>query len=180
MADIRVGIMGCGGRMGRMLVAEAQSVPGVTVAGGSERPDSALIGRDLGELAGLSALGLTASADAAEVIAAADVAIDFTAPAATVAHARMASQRSTAMVIGTTGLDAAQAKALETAARPSFATLPAKSGTKAALKAPSAKRLRNILGNLSATKKASETGLAPRNAATSISRTKPKTRLTMV
>ena len=117
MADIRVGIMGCGGRMGRMLVAEAQSVPGVTVAGGSERPDSALIGRDLGELAGLSALGLTASADAAEVIAAADVAIDFTAPAATVAHARMASQRSTAMVIGTTGLDAAQAKALETAAR---------------------------------------------------------------
>jgi 4-hydroxy-tetrahydrodipicolinate reductase len=117
MAEIRVGIMGCGGRMGRMLVAEAQSVPGVTLAGGSERPDSALVGRDLGQLAGLGALGLKASADAAEVIAASDVAIDFTAPAATVAHVRAAAQHSTAMVIGTTGLDPAQVKALETAAR---------------------------------------------------------------
>jgi hypothetical protein len=37
-----------------------------------------------------------------------------------------------------------------------------------------------MLGRRSATKNASDTGLAPRNAATSISRTKPKTRLTMV
>ena len=66
------------------------------------------------------------------------------------------------------------------ASLPSFATLPAKSGTKAALKAPSANRLRNILGRRSATKNASETGPAPRKAAINISRTKPSTRLTMV
>ena len=63
------------------------------------------------------------------------------------------------------------------AGRPSVAIAAANSGTKAALKAPSANRLRNRLGSRWATKKASVTGPAPRNAAVSTSRTKPSTRL---
>ncbi len=66
------------------------------------------------------------------------------------------------------------------AARPCSAMVPAKSGTKAALKAPSAKRLRNRLGSRSATKNASATGPAPRKFAVRTSRTKPITRLTRV
>jgi 4-hydroxy-tetrahydrodipicolinate reductase len=117
MTEIRVGIMGCGGRMGRMLVAETDATEGCRLAGGSEAPGNALLGRDIGELAGIGAAGLAATAEPADVISAADVIIDFTAPAAAAAHARLASQRGTAVVIGTTGLDAAQTKAIEAASR---------------------------------------------------------------
>jgi len=117
MAEIRIGIMGCGGRMGRMLVAEVQRSEGCRLAGGSEAPGSALLGRDIGELAGTGAVGLAATADAAAVIAASDVVIDFTAPAATIAHASLAAERGKALVVGTTGLDAAEGEALKAAAR---------------------------------------------------------------
>jgi 4-hydroxy-tetrahydrodipicolinate reductase len=117
MADIRVGITGCGGRMGRMLLAEVLGAPGLTLAGGSEAPGSAIVGRDLGELAGSGPLGLAASADAGALFAAADVVIDFTAPAAAAAHAALAAQHGKALILGTTGLDPAQARAVEAAAK---------------------------------------------------------------
>ena len=59
-------------------------------------------------------------------------------------------------------------------------TPPEASGTKAALNAPSANRLRNRFGSRCATKNASATGPAPRIAAVRMSRMKPKTRLTSV
>ncbi|MGO8917203.1 MAG: 4-hydroxy-tetrahydrodipicolinate reductase [Stellaceae bacterium] len=117
MADSRVGITGCGGRMGRMLVAEVRATPGLDLAGGSEAPGNALLGRDIGELAGIGTIGLAATADVAALIGAVDIVIDFTAPAAAAEHARFCGQRGTALVVGTTGLDAAQAKTLEAAAR---------------------------------------------------------------
>ena len=46
-------------------------------------------------------------------------------------------------------------------------------GTKAEVKAPSANRLRNKFGSLNATKNASETRLAPRKLAKTISRKNP-------
>ena len=116
MADKRVGIAGCGGRMGRMLVAEVQAAPGLALAGGSEAPGSPFLGRDIGELAGIGAVGLAATAEAAALIGGADIVIDFTAPAAAVEHARLCARHGTALVLGTTGLDAAQEKALTEAA----------------------------------------------------------------
>jgi hypothetical protein len=53
-------------------------------------------------------------------------------------------------------------------------------GTKADVKAPSAKRLRNRLGSLKDTKKASDTAPAPRKFAIIISRINPVIRLTIV
>jgi 4-hydroxy-tetrahydrodipicolinate reductase len=116
MAEIGVGIIGCAGRMGRMLVADARAVPGLRLAGGSEAPDSPLLGRDIGELAGVGAVGLAAVADLERLFAAADVVIDFTVPAASAAHAAQAAKSGKALVVGTTGLDAAQVKAIEMAA----------------------------------------------------------------
>ncbi|HEX7968430.1 MAG TPA: 4-hydroxy-tetrahydrodipicolinate reductase, partial [Stellaceae bacterium] len=117
MAEIRVGITGCGGRMGRMLLAEVLAADDLRLAGGAEAPGSPVLGRDLGELAGAGPVGLAASADTAALFDAADVVIDFTAPAAAVTHAGLAAQRGKALVLGTTGLDAAQGKALEAAAK---------------------------------------------------------------
>ncbi len=115
MAECRIGIVGCGGRMGRMLIAEIAGTEGAAVAGGTEHA-AALHGKDLGELAGLAALGITVGADPAALVDAVDVVIDFTAPAATVRHAELAAAAGKALVIGTTGLDPAQARAIEAAA----------------------------------------------------------------
>jgi 4-hydroxy-tetrahydrodipicolinate reductase len=117
MAEIRIGITGCAGRMGRMLVAETQAVAGLRLAGGSEAPGSSSLGRDIGELAGIGPVGIAATADLAALFAASDAVIDFTVPAASATHAEQAAKSGKALVIGTTGLDAKQAKTVETAAR---------------------------------------------------------------
>src|SRR5690606_41082083 len=84
-----IGVVGAGGRMGRMPVAEIAATEGCRLAGATERPGSEVLGRDAGELAGAVALGVAVSADADALFAAADAVIDFTAPAATVAHAAL-------------------------------------------------------------------------------------------
>jgi 4-hydroxy-tetrahydrodipicolinate reductase len=125
MADIGIGIMGCGGRMGRMLVAEVHGTPGCRLTAGGEVPGSPLLGRDIGELAGIGPVGIAAIADAAAVFAASQVVIDFTTPAAAVTNAGLAAQQGKALVIGTTGLDAAQGAALaEAASRASIVWAP--------------------------------------------------------
>src|SRR5229473_768022 len=98
MVNIRVGITGCGGRMGRMLAAEVLASTGLKLAGGGP-------------------LGLAASADTGALFAAADVVIDFTTPVAAAVHAALAAKHGKAFVLGTTGLDDAQTKAVEAAAK---------------------------------------------------------------
>jgi 4-hydroxy-tetrahydrodipicolinate reductase len=117
MAEIAIGVTGCGGRMGRMLIAEIQGTPGCKVAGGIEAPGNAVLGRDLGELAGLGPLGLAAGDDPAKLFASADAVVDFTAPAASASHAEAAARAGKALVIGTTGLDAAHEAAIAAAVR---------------------------------------------------------------
>ncbi|HWK46765.1 MAG TPA: 4-hydroxy-tetrahydrodipicolinate reductase [Stellaceae bacterium] len=113
MTGCRIGIMGCGGRMGKLLIAEVLATPGAVLAGGTT---SSAAGRDLGEIAGLPPAGIVGTADAEAVIAASDVVIDFTAPAVAARHAILAASHGTALVIGTTGLDAAATSAIEAAA----------------------------------------------------------------
>jgi 4-hydroxy-tetrahydrodipicolinate reductase len=115
MNDCKIGILGCAGRMGRMLIKAATEAESCVVGGGVEPEGSAFLGRDLGELAGLGPLGILAGKDAAALFAACDVIIDFTAPAASVAHAGLAAESGTALLIGTTGLDAGQIAAIRAA-----------------------------------------------------------------
>ncbi len=113
---MRIGIVGAGGRMGQMLVREVAATPGATLAGGTERPGSALLGRELGVLAGIDPLGVKVADDPAALFRAADVVIDFTSPAATVSHAKLSAETGTALVVGTTGLSADDQAAISTAA----------------------------------------------------------------
>jgi 4-hydroxy-tetrahydrodipicolinate reductase len=117
MADIRIGVAGAAGRMGRMLVAEAHALPGCVVAAGSEAPGNSAIGKDVGELAGVGALGVALTGDAAALFAAADVVLDFTSPGATVRHAELAGQTRKALVAGTTGLKPDQEQTIAEAAK---------------------------------------------------------------
>src|SRR5580658_4379380 len=117
MAEIAIGITGCGGRMGRMLIAEVQETAGCRVAGGIEAKGNPVVGRDLGELAGLAALGVRAGDDPAALFAVSDVVVDFTAPDAAARHAAEAVRQGKPLVIGTTGLEAANEAAILAAAK---------------------------------------------------------------
>ena len=116
MAEMRFGVVGCGGRMGRALVGEILDA-GLRVAGGSEVPGSPHLGKDVGELAGVGPLGLKVTADAAALFAAADVVLDFTLASASVAHAKLAAETGRALLLGTTGLNEAQGDAVRAAAK---------------------------------------------------------------
>jgi 4-hydroxy-tetrahydrodipicolinate reductase len=105
---MKIGVVGCAGRMGQMLVREIAATPGCTLAGGTERVGGPALGKDIGVLAGLDPLGVTAIDDAAALFAEADAVIDFTSPAATERHAALAAQSETVLVIGTTGLNPSQ------------------------------------------------------------------------
>lgn len=117
MTAYRIGVVGCAGRMGRMLIATIAGTPGCAVAGGSERPGSAAIGRDVGAVAGIEPLNLPVLDDADDLFATADAVLDFTAPAVSVAHAALAARHKKVHVIGTTGLESDQIAALERAGR---------------------------------------------------------------
>src|SRR5882757_11158887 len=115
--EMKIAVVGAAGRMGQMLVRRIAQTEGMTLAGASESPSSKAIGRDAGEVAGLEANRVKITGDSAAAIAAADTVIDFTVPAATVAHAKIAAEKGVAMVIGTTGLDPEQTAAIHECAK---------------------------------------------------------------
>ena len=104
MAQLKIGVLGASGRMGRMVIQATQESERCELVGGTEPAGSPALGRDLGELAGLGSLGLQVEDDAAALIARADAVIEFSVPAATAAHAGLAAEAGTIHVIGTTGL----------------------------------------------------------------------------
>jgi 4-hydroxy-tetrahydrodipicolinate reductase len=114
---IRIGVTGAGGRMGQMLVREVVATKGAAFGGGTENPASPFIGRDAGEVAGLGALQAKIGADAGALFDTCDAVIDFTAPAATVAHAALAAAKGKVLVIGTTGIGAAEQVKIDAAAK---------------------------------------------------------------
>jgi 4-hydroxy-tetrahydrodipicolinate reductase len=114
---VRIGIAGCGGRMGRMLIAEAHGTDGAEIVGGVDAKGSPVVGQDLGELAGVGKLGIAAGDNPERLFEIADVVIDFTLPQVSAAHAELAAARGKAMVIGTTGLDKVQTEAVREAAQ---------------------------------------------------------------
>jgi 4-hydroxy-tetrahydrodipicolinate reductase len=106
---MKIAIAGAAGRMGQMLIREIERTEGASLAGALEGPGSKAVGTETG--------GVKITSDPAVAIGAADVLIDFTVPAATVAHAQACADKGVSMVIGTTGLDPEQTKAIHEAAK---------------------------------------------------------------
>ncbi len=115
--DLNIVVVGADGRMGRMLIAEIAATEGCRLSGATDREGSPAIGQDPGILAGSGETGLQVVVDPAPVIAQADAVIDFTAPVATVNHARLCAQAGAALIAGTTGMDHSQEEAFYLAAR---------------------------------------------------------------
>ncbi|MBV9969293.1 MAG: 4-hydroxy-tetrahydrodipicolinate reductase, partial [Xanthobacteraceae bacterium] len=116
MSDMRLVVAGAGGRMGRTLIRAIFDADGAVLVGAVEAADSATIGRDAGELAGLGVSGIPVAREIEPLLAQADGVLDFTVPAATTALAGKLAQRGLVHIIGTTGLSPDQEKAIASAA----------------------------------------------------------------
>lgn len=117
MTEMKIAVLGAAGRMGRMLIEAVDAAEGATLAAVTERPGHDWIGSDLGEALGGAARGIVVEADPLDVLARVEAVLDFTAPAACVAHAELAAQARAIHVIGATGFDEAQLDAIAAAAR---------------------------------------------------------------
>jgi 4-hydroxy-tetrahydrodipicolinate reductase len=102
--------------MGQMLVAAVLAQRDLTLAAALEMAGSPLLGHDAGEHCGQTT-GVTIGADVAAALRAADVLIDFTRPAATVAHVKACAGAGIGVVVGTTGLSETDRQALTEAGR---------------------------------------------------------------
>ena len=114
----RIAVMGAAGRMGKILVeAVQQRAPLTGLTAAVVRPGSTLIGVDAGELASLGRIGVPLSAHIEAVAEEFDVLIDFTLPEVMLKNLAFCRKAGKAMVIGTTGLDAAQKQLLADAGK---------------------------------------------------------------
>ena len=115
MSDLKIAVVGCAGRMGINLLRQIDATEGCRISGGTERPGSDALGKDIGAVAGLDDLGIAITDNADAVIHEADAVLDFTAAIATVEHARICALHGTALIIGTTGLSDTEDAAILTA-----------------------------------------------------------------
>ena len=115
MADMKIGIIGAGGRMGQACIRQVTDTDGCKVVAASDVAGTDLIGRDAGEAAGAGTLGIAVTDNAAAVVAASDAVIEFTLPGPTVDHVALTAEAGVAHIIGTTGMEAAQEAVLKAA-----------------------------------------------------------------
>lgn len=115
---LHVVVVGCAGRMGRMLCRAVVEADGMMLSGATVRPGHDWVGRDLGEMLGEGhPYGLEVSDDPLPLFASAQAVLDFTPPDAAVAHAEIAAQARLVHVIGTTGFEPHHLDRLEVCAR---------------------------------------------------------------
>ena len=115
--SIKVGVIGAGGRMGRMLIEAVQENPQTTLNAAIERQGSSLVGADAGEVAAIGRLDVQIVDDLKAVINDIDVLIDFRLPDATEQNMQICAANKVAMVIGTTGFNEQQEQVLTEASK---------------------------------------------------------------
>jgi 4-hydroxy-tetrahydrodipicolinate reductase len=113
---LKVAVFGAAGRMGRAVLSCVQETDDLKLVGAVTVPGDPLLGHDAGEIVGGPSLGVPLTDDRSHGLNGAQVAVDFTLPAATEANVRACVEHGTAIVIGTTGLGERQLQAIEKAA----------------------------------------------------------------
>jgi 4-hydroxy-tetrahydrodipicolinate reductase len=111
-----MGIIGVGGRMGAELVRAVRATSGAKLVAAIDRPGGRAVGRDAGTQAGGEPLGLIVIDSLEAALPHLDVAIDFSAASAVATTADACAAAGVALMVGTTGLDAAARARLDAAA----------------------------------------------------------------
>ena len=101
-------VCGAAGRMGKHLVSLVHENPAARLVGAVEAAGHAAVRKDAGDVAGIGPIGVRISTDYDALVTADTVTLDFTIPAAALAHLRTAVAKQAAIVIGTTGFSAEQ------------------------------------------------------------------------
>jgi 4-hydroxy-tetrahydrodipicolinate reductase len=102
--------------MGRSVLSCIFEADDLTLVGAVTEVGDALLGRDAGELVGSAAVGVPLTDERSQGLNTAQVAVDFTLPIVTEANLRACIAHGTAIVVGTTGLEERQHRAMEKAA----------------------------------------------------------------
>lgn len=100
---MKIGVLGCGGRVGKQLVTALYYNDPTCLGGCLESYDSSILGQDIGNIINTGPLGVAVSDNAEEVFSTCNVLIDFTSAAATLEHVQLAAKLNKPIVIGTTG-----------------------------------------------------------------------------
>lgn len=114
---IKVAVLGASGRMGRAVLGSLDKSADLMLSGALTESTDPFLGRDACESAGLAPQGVLLTDDRTQALLGAQVAVDFTLPAAVGANLAACVQNGAALVIGTTGLDTQHMQAIERAAR---------------------------------------------------------------
>ena len=101
-------VTGAAGRMGGRIISLISATAGIELVGAVEQKGHPLIGTDPVESLGLGKTGVIIVDDLQQCISAGDVIIDFTHHDTTVGHLKIAAESGKSIVIGTTGLTAAE------------------------------------------------------------------------
>ncbi len=115
MADVIV--CGAAGRMGRAVVRLAHESGSMKVIGAIEEPAHPDMNHDVGELAGVGKIGVAVTAELLPLLTGEAVVVEFSTPAATLEHVRLAANKKIPIVIGTTGSDQKQLAEIKELAR---------------------------------------------------------------
>lgn len=110
-----IAINGAGGRMGQRIVALARDDHELQVVAAVDAPGCPALGRDVGELAGVGAIGVPVTPEL-PLAHKPDCVIDFSAPEGTMAILPVCVARQIPVVVATTGHTAAQKAEIEAAA----------------------------------------------------------------
>ena len=114
---VRMTIIGVTGRMGRALVSAAGELPNVRLTGAVASSASPHLGRDAGELAGRSPIGVRVTSELPAALAQCDVAIDFSRGDLTASTLAACHAARKPLLIGTTGYPPELALEFERVAR---------------------------------------------------------------
>jgi 4-hydroxy-tetrahydrodipicolinate reductase len=115
MNEVVIAVNGAAGRMGQRLIHLAREDRELVLGAALEAPGHPLLGRDVGEIAGLGSLGVKLRSDLplGERL---DVLIDFSIPEGTMNAVRACVDRRLPLVVATTGHTPAQRADIEEAA----------------------------------------------------------------
>ena len=107
-------VAGAGGKMGQRICANALASDKIQLVGAIERSGHPQSGTDIGLICGWGKqTGILLSENLDTLLPQADVLIEFTNPAITIAHLESVVKHGKAMVIGTTGLNDAELAAVQ-------------------------------------------------------------------
>lgn len=112
---MKIGIIGCSGRMGKTITQQVTQLDRCTISAGMVRPQTSEVGMDIGTMAQLASLGVTATDHITPALLESEAIIDFSAPETTLSilTALTKANKKPVYVIGTTGFNQQQTNQIE-------------------------------------------------------------------